>query len=147
MGGWGSVLLGDNPAHTFIVLLLLFGCRGSSLLRDGLDGSMTPQSHWPFSHHLYYRVWMYRDVLFGDWTLFLRVFSGSAFIGMCSSQPWKTMSLEPSWMGSRELCLSSWGPNYLASPEVSPGGKNPGSRTSKYNNKGLPTKRSPDEFL
>lgn len=70
---------------------------------------------------------------------------GGASTGICPTWPWKTLSAEPSWMGSKESYLNSQGPKCLASPKVRHLGGKPGSRMSKYGSKGLSTVKAYNE--
>ena len=48
-------------------------------------------------------------------------------MGMCLALPWKTVSMEPSLISSREPSLTCQGPRCRASLLVKPLGRKPGS--------------------
>lgn len=64
--------------------------------------------------------------------------SWGSSIGMCSAQPWKTVSVDLSFADNSEPALIYQGSRLRASPSVNPGGKNPRCRTSRYDNRGPP---------
>lgn len=58
---------------------------------------------------------------------------------ICSARLWNIVSVESSLTGSNEPTLNCQGPSLWASSGVSPGGKKPHNRMSKYDSKGLLT--------